>query len=320
MRQSAFFFLLASFFFLLVSSCGKKKEEVITQLNEPLPPLVFPIDNPIWKEKVELGKALFFDRLLSRDSTISCSSCHFPQFAYSDTIPISKGAHGRIGFRNAPALFNLAWKPRLFKDGGVRNLELQVLAPLLEPNEMDFGSEELLNRLEKSDEYISLFSKAFDSLPTLKLAVQALASFERTLIYNESKFDRFLRNEVILLEEELIGMRLFYSPELACSSCHKGVLFTDFQYHDIGMPPSEDVGRYRVSLDSLDKFKFETPSLKAVSLSAPYMHDGSIKDLRAVVDWYNQAAEVRKTKDKRIRALNLNSSEKDALVAFLNCL
>ncbi len=318
MRSILYFFSL--FLLCFSTSCSEERKKDSIRLYVPLPPLVFPIENPIKTERIELGRLLFFDPILSVDSTISCSSCHFPEYAFSDTLEVSKGAHGRLGFRNSPSLFNLAWKPHYFKDGGVRNLELQVLAPLLAPNEMDFGSEALLKRLNESEIYRNLFLETYGSLPSLQLAVQALASYERSLVYNQSRFDLFLRAEIQLTEQEMAGMRLFYSPELACSHCHSGVLLTDFKFHDIGLPESEDVGRYRVSLDSLDKNKFETPSLKAVSLTAPYMHNGSFQDLKAVIEWYSTEVKWQTFKEKELSPLNLSASEKEALLAFLLCL
>lgn len=318
--MSRYSLLILCFSALILESCTSDDTVSILQKDALLPPIIYPLENPISATKVQLGRTLFFDPILSTDSTISCASCHLPEFAFSDTIPVSKGAHSRLGFRNSPSLYNLAWKPLFFKDGGVRNLELQVLAPLFDPNELDFGSTELVKRLKHSPLYFKLFQKAFGGEPSLNYVVKALASFERMLIYNESKFDLFLKQEIMLSKAELRGMQLFYSPKLACGSCHTGILFTDFQYYDIGLPPTKDVGRYRVTLDSLDKYKFETPSLKAVGLTAPYMHNGSMDNLRKVIEWYNIGGEIRNLKDARIRPLDLSKKEKEDLLTFLHCL
>lgn len=289
-------------------------------LNPFFPPLIYPADNPPTIEKIELGRKLFFDPILSRDSTISCGSCHIEEMAFSDTTSVSSGFHAREGNRNSPPLENLAWRKSFFRDGGIRTLELQVFAPIFDSSEMAFNVYQIEQRLQANQEYRDLFHKAFKKEPDMYGVVRALASFERTITSSQSKFDEFiLGNDSALNETERLGATLFFNNKTSCSSCHSGVFFSDENFYSIGIE-SADPGRQRITLKATDSTKFQTPSLRNVSKTYPYMHNGSLSSLEKVIEHYNSGGIDHPYKDPRVRPLGLSEQEKAALVAFLKCL
>lgn len=288
------------------------------------PSLPMPADNQLTVKRVELGKMLFFDPNLSIDSTVSCASCHFQQYAFSDDKALSSGVEGRTGFRNSPPLFNLAYHPYFFKDGGVPTLELQVLAPVQDVNEMDHPFPDLVERLAQNTEYQKMARIAYDREMDAFVITRALSAFERTLISGNSPYDKyhFQSNSGALSASEIRGMELFNSERLACSTCHSGFDFSDYAFKNNGLYETypSDSGRMRVTLDPLDRGKFKTPSLRNVGVTAPYMHDGSLPTLEAVVEHYNSGGSSHPTKDERIKPLNLTQQEKNDLIEFLNAL
>jgi cytochrome c peroxidase len=305
------------------TSCTDKREGGNTwQHSHALfPPVIYPSDNQLNEKRIALGRKLFFDPILSRDYSVGCSNCHFPQFAFSDTVALSGGFHSRSGFRNAPPLQNLTWRSSFFKDGGIRSLELQVFAPLFDSAEMALDPMDLEKRLKRHPEYPVLFQEAYGRSPDFYALVRALASFERSLVSEETTFDRFLMgDDEVMSEDEKQGMKLFFSSRTSCSSCHSGILLSDDQFYNIGVGMAEDFGRYRITHLSSDSSKFRTPSLRNIRLTAPYMHDGSLTDLESVLEHYNDGGKEDILKDKRIRPLHLSKVEKEQLLSFLNCL
>jgi len=279
--------------------------------------------NELSEEKVELGKLLFHDERLSADGTIACSSCHLKEYAYSDTVPVSPGVHGKRDRRNAYGLINVAYQKALFMEGGVPNLELQALAPFLNENEMSFKLSEAFEKIGQDEKYKSLSQKAFgtDTINS-KIIAYSLAAFQRTLLSSGSRYDLYLEGDSTALNDsEKRGMELFFSSETQCSSCHSGFLFTDQKYYNIGLDSiTTDEGRGAITQSESDLGKFKTPGLRNVAITAPYMHDGRYKTLTEVLDFYNSGRLEHPNKDERIQPLNLTAKEKESLVAFLESL
>ncbi|MFN4082072.1 MAG: cytochrome-c peroxidase [Bacteroidia bacterium] len=302
---------------------------------------MFPVpnDNPLTKAKVELGKKLFFDPILSVDNTISCASCHDPQKAFTDGRRFSVGVNGKVVTRNAMPLFNLAWADafaetphRYFWDGGANDLERQALAPIVNPLEMANTLQNAINTLQKHNLYPKLFKRAFgsDSITTSNLA-KAIAAFERTLVSTNSKYDKYTRGEAQLTPEEFSGMFIFMQESKGdCFHCHgndKSPYFTDFNFKNNGLQRVfNDSGLFRITGNPADLGKFKTPSLRNLVFTAPYMHDGRFNTLEEVVDFYSEGIQNSPTIDpniaKHIRegGVNLNPIEKRDLIAFLKTL
>lgn len=322
LRLRPVFGLLA---FFLVYACAPQNEQrpPLSMQQHPLfPPMVWPADNRPNALRRELGQQLFFDPILSRDSSVACADCHFPDRAFSDTVARSVGFHQRTGMRNASPLQDLAWRNNFFHDGGVRKLELQVFAPLFDSAEMAFQPIELEERLNRHPEYPDAFRRAYGRDPDFYGLVRALASFERGLISPVSDFDRWLMGEQQALSKKAkAGMSLFYSPRTSCGSCHSGIFLSDDRFYSIGLDNgNRDPGRYRITYQVKDSAHFRTPSLRSLRLTGPYMHDGSLQSLKDVIDHYNRGGGDDPLKDPRIRPLELTQAEQDALLAFLQSL
>ena len=309
----------------LFEGCSNEENQnlkrVVPAAFDSLPP--WPEYNPMNKSKVELGRLLFNDKRLSADGKISCASCHIKNAAYSDTIPVSPGVHGRMDRRNAYSLVNVGYQKDLFMDGGVPNLELQAIAPFLNENEMAFDLKSIEAEIGKDKTYLELVQKAFaqDSIDP-KVVAYSLAAFERTLLSTGSPYDAFIQGDsTVLSDSQLAGMNLFFSDRTQCSSCHTGFLFTDQNYYNLGMDSLvSDEGRARISQSPDDLGKFKTPSLRNVGITAPYMHDGGYKNLDEVLDFYNSGGLNVKNKDQRIRELNLTRQERNQIIEFLQAL
>lgn len=292
------------------------------ELPPGFPPLPDNSAYPMTEASVALGRALFFDPRLSRDGTVACASCHFPDRAFSDTVAISVGIEGRLGMRNAAPLFNLAWHPAFFRDGGVPTLEQLAIAPIHDPNEMDFSIQLAAERLMNEDPYARLSQLAYGEPFSAFYLVRALASYQRTLISGWSRYDRFRQGESsALTEQEQRGLALFNSEQLNCSSCHSGFDLTDHQYHNIGLYTlSPDPGRERITLDPMDQGRFKTPSLRNVALTAPYMHDGTLQTLEQVLEHFAIGGEAAPNKSPQITGFSLTEQEQEDLIAFLHAL
>jgi len=282
----------------------------------------FPKDNLPTLEKIELGKKLFFDPNLSSDQNISCASCHIPEFAFSDTSAKSIGTSDGLGLRNSPSIVNVAYKELFHKDGGVRTLELQVLSPIMDPAEMNGDFENILNYLTGNKQYVNLFKAAFDTLPTIFGLTRSIASYERSLIYGNSSYDLFMDgDDEALSDSQLRGLELFNSQELNCTACHKGFLFTDFSYQNIGLEPLlEDSGRARITFNHQDAGKFEVPSLRNVAITPPYMHNGSIATLSEVIKYFEKGGGIHANKSELIQPFSITNSERRDLITFLKSL
>ncbi|NKB66645.1 MAG: cytochrome-c peroxidase [Candidatus Latescibacteria bacterium] len=293
------------------------------------PALEIPRANPLTVEGVELGRLLFFDPILSIDSTVACASCHGPENAFSDSETFSRGVAGVTG-RNSMSLLNVAWGPSFFWDGRAASLEEQALIPVEDPVEMGESWPHVVEKLARHPSYPALFAAAFGARPISKeLAARAIAQFERTLISNQSKYDRYLAGEAELTLQEHQGSVLFLASERGdCFHCHGTGLFTDNLFHNNGLDSLvADAGLGAITGNRLDEGKFKTPSLRNVEYTAPYMHDGRFTTLEEVVEFYNSGVHVTRNTPSdlilaaRVRRENpLTEEEKAALVAFLKTL
>lgn len=301
---------------------------VVEPAQEPLlavpsgfPAPVFPEENPFSEAAWTLGKHLFFDNRLSRDGTVSCASCHLPEKAFSDTVAFSPGVAQRPGTRNAPSLANVAYHPYFTREGGVPTLEMQVLVPVQEHNEFDSNILEIAERLADDKGYQDLASKAYGRELDYYVIPRALATFERSLLSGGSRYDRYLHAGGDLSARERAGMELFFSDRAGCASCHAGFNFTSYQFANTGLYLEyADPGRQRLTGAGEDLALFKVPSLRNVELTGPYMHDGSIATLEAVVDHYDGGGTPHPNKSGLVRPLGLSGEEKAALVAFLRTL
>lgn len=317
--------------FLLLMACKKDKDveaidagsEVITL---PLPKGFLypdiPEDNLPTKNRIELGKLLFFDPILSRDSTISCGTCHQPEKLFADNLPKSIGIDGRIGERNAPSLLNVAYQPSMFWDGGNPTLEQQVLAPIDNHNEMDFDVNKVVERLKKYPRYPSLFQKAYNQEPSVYALTRAIACFERTLYGGSSAFDEYEDgNKDALTPSQINGMNLFFGEEGECFHCHTGFTLTDNSFRNNGLyQVYADSGRARITQNLSDIGKFKVPSLRNIEKTAPYMHDGSLATLEEVIEHYSKGGNKHPNKSPIIQPLKLTEQQKADLVNFLKAL
>ncbi|MCS7078287.1 MAG: c-type cytochrome [Bacteroidia bacterium] len=317
--------VIGSFIFIFVACQRKETQPLQTEYKLNIPPGFpmpkIPADNPLTAEKVALGRKLFYDPQLSNARTISCASCHILEHGFADTARFSRGDKGQIGQRNAMSLTNVAYQTELFWDGANPSLEKQILAVMLNHDEFDIDITEVENRIRGDESYKPLFQAAFNGVINITTITQAIASFERTLISGNSKYDKYLRGQAILTPSELNGMRLFFDEKGECFHCHNGFNFTNFKYHNTGLDSvTTDEGRYRTTGIEEDKGKFKTPTLRNIALTAPYMHDGRFKTLEEVVEHYNRGGKNHPYKDGDIFPLNLTAQEKQDIVNFLKTL
>ena len=323
-----------------------------------LPPLPVPANNPITEEKISLGRKLFFDRRLSFNGTLSCAMCHIPEQGFTQhELKTPVGMEGSFVKRNSPALYNVGYRSTLFHDGREDTLENQVWQPLLRKNEMANPSiGYVLSTIREAPDYDGLFEAAFEREVAMEGVGMALASYQRSLLSADSPFDRwyFGGDNQAMSESAIRGFSLFQSK--SCVSCHSigatGALFSDGEFHDTGigyyramtpddgaldsvrlapgvevrpkvqfLPPSiSDLGRYEATGRAGDRWLYSTPSLRNVAVTAPYMHDGSLPDLQAVVEFYNRGAIPHADLDSRLKPLGLDRKQIADLVNFLNAL
>ncbi|MEM9079226.1 MAG: MbnP family protein, partial [Verrucomicrobiota bacterium] len=299
-----------------------------------LPKVSFPADNPLSREGIALGRKLFFDPILSLDESISCASCHAPEKAFTDpaATSLSKGIDGRVGTRNSMPLFNLAWHTEFFWDGRKSSLREQVLDPISDPNEMGLPLDQAVQRLNEHPDYPTLFQATFGSetISPEPLAL-ALEQYLLSLTSQDTRFDRALRGEIEFTEEEKRGFHLFVTEHdpsqnlhgADCFHCHGGALLTNHRFINNGLLLAEDeLGYERATGKPSDRGKFKVPSLRNLTLTAPYMHDGRFQTLEEVIEHYNSGVHRSPTLDPNLAkhpqtGLNLNEDDKKALLAFL---
>ena len=312
---------------ILLSACQKDPllGDAVIALPIPkgFPNPEIPSDNQPTLYRISLGKRLFNDPILSRDSTISCASCHFESLKFVDSLAFSKGIDNQNTMRNSMTILNVAYQPSLFWDGGVPTLEQQVLAPISNPLEMDFDVNLVVERLKNHPEYPALFEQAYGQGPSVYTLTRAIANFERTLYTGFSRYDDYLynKNTAALTESEKRGMTLFFNEEGDCFHCHGGYNFTDFSFHNNGLYEFySDSGRARITGNNQDVGKFKVPSLRNIAHTGPYMHDGSMKTLEEVVEHYSIGGKNHPNKSGMIVPKNFSTQDKADLVNFMKAL
>lgn len=319
------------FFILLscVSFTYAENAEDTIQVPLGLPPVPWPSDNPYSKEKVELGRKLYFDKRLSSDQTISCATCHNVPCGYGDCRMIAIGIDGMKGTRHSPTIINAAYSKYYFWDGRANSLEEQCKGPIANTHEMSKvkdaheAHKQCAQRVNEIPEYKPLFQKVFgtDTI-TIDEIAKAIATFERTVLSGNSKYDRYhAGDKQALTAEERHGMSVF--TKSGCVKCHRGFNFSDEIFMNIGIgmdKENPDLGRYLITNDERDWGSFKVPTLRESEHTAPYMHDGSLKTLEDVVDYYDMGGIKNKNLNPIMRPLNLSDEDKKALVAFLKAL
>jgi cytochrome c peroxidase len=290
-----------------------------------LDPLPIPDDNPLTAEKIELGKQLYFDKRLSRDNTISCASCHDPAKGWSNDEAFATGVRGQVGGRSAPTIINSGYQQAQFWDGRAHQLEGQALGPIQNPIEMDLTLPEVVAKLNKIDGYREQFQKVFGTDVTEDGIAKAIAAFERTVLSGDAPYDRHRAGDQDALSESAQrGMKLFFG-KAQCSSCHAGPNFTDEGFHNLGVGMDQekpDEGRYgAIKADHADQTgmtgAFKTPTLREIARTAPYMHDGSLATLEAVIDHYDKGGVPNPFLEEDVYPLKLTAQDKADLATFL---
>lgn len=330
-------------FILLVSlvpccgCCTSHNERPVTAVIAIKPPLglpavPIPVSNPPNVEAIALGRKLFYDMRLSKDDSLACASCHDPHLGFTDRREVSRGVGGAIGIRNAPTLLNAAYSPLLFWDGRANSLEEQAGDPIANPVEMNQDHKIGVSKIAATA-YKAEFERAFGpGAITIEKVERALASFERTLLSGNSSFDRYeYGGERDALSPAAVrGLAVFTDSKRGnCVVCHTirehVARFTDDKFHNTGVGVNADdgfmdLGRYRITHQEVDRGAFKTPTLRNVAITDPYMHDGSMKTLKDVVDFYAGGGNSNSNLDKEIKAIHLSGRDRTDLVAFLQSL
>lgn len=277
--------------------------------------------------KAALGKKLFSEKILSKDSTVSCASCHKPAFAFADTSAFSIGIGGKLTKRNTPSVLNMKNRPYFFWDGRAASLEEQSLMPIQNPDEMGLPVEEAVMRLNVSAEYKMLFQKIFRQKPDAKNLAAAFAAFEQTLETVDSKFDDWSNGLGKLTAQEERGRQLFIGDKAKCFDCHRMEDFTTDEFKNIGLYDERklnDAGLYNITKKESDKGKFKIPGLRNVAVTGPYMHNGMFKTLEEVLNYYNSPdwfVDNSINRDDAFKTpLRLTQQEKKDIIAFLKTL
>ncbi len=320
---------------LVVFACGEEPRAA-----PPYAAILYPADNPSTEAGIALGERLFFDPLLSEDSTLSCASCHRPELGFGDGLPISVGVHGRLGTRNTPGLTNIGYFHHpLFWDGRAANLEAQALHPVGSAHEMGGSWPALIHRLRREPTYVAAFRMAFgdSGIDSTRLG-WALAQYQRTLVSTDSKYDRVQAGTATYTEQEVLGHALFFDlgddpegpyaglPTGECAHCHTPPHFTNQRFENNGLDAAaaltdfRDPGRGAISGQVYDNGRFRNPGLRNVALTAPYMHDGRFATLEAVIDHYNSGGHYAENRSPNVHPLGLDADQRAALVAFLHTL
>lgn len=291
----------------------------------PLPAYVpTPPTNLGYLQKVDLGRQLYFDTRLSKNNSVSCAFCHNPGTGFADARQFSIGAFGTAGGRQAPTVYNTGFIPLQFWDGRAGSLEEQAIGPIHNPIEMAETHETVVPKIAKIPGYRKQFQLIFGGGASLQHIAEAIAAFERTIVSQNSPFDKYVLGDSKAMDEAAVrGMALF-KGKARCVLCHNGPNFTDNQFHNLGVPQAgplkEDLGRFMVSRQERDKGAFKTPTLRSIVETAPYMHDGVFKTLEEVVDFKNAGGGANPNLSPLMKPLNLTGEEKADLIAFMKAL
>lgn len=328
MKRIPFFIL--SMLVLFSVSCKKEESKTVTPITEfkgfekpanfPEPLYKFQ-NNEVTKAGFELGRKLFYDGILSRDGSISCGSCHqqSASFAHFDHA-LSHGIDDQMGTRNSPVIQNLAWSPFFFWDGGVFDLDLFPFAPIQNPVEMDEDIQNVVSKLNNHPTYPGLFKNAFGSSEiTSTNLMYALSQFMTMLVSNNSRYDKFIAGDASALNSnEIEGMNLFMQH---CNRCHTAPLFTDNSFHNNGIAKLNDKGRYNITLNPDDEYKFKTPSLRNIEKSFPYFHDGRAVTLNEILAHYASNIKAGQTVDTAlVGGIPLSLDQQNKIIDFLKSL
>ena len=284
-----------------------------------------PADNPLTKEKIELGRAIFFDKRMSKDNTIACASCHMAKKGFADGMPVSTGIKGQKGGRSAPVSFNRVYSKAQFWDGRAATLEDQSIGPFANPIEHGFANhDEMVAKMKKMPGYRKLFQEVFGGEITIQDVGRAVASFQRTVLSGNSAVDKYDigGDQNALSDSAKRGLELFRG-KARCTRCHSGFNFTDEKFHNLGIGWDDnkvDLGRYMETKNQEDIGAFKTPTLREIARTAPYMHDGRFKTLEEVVKFYNQGGVKNPHQDNTIIPLEMTDDEQQDLVAMLKSL
>lgn len=322
--------------------------------------MLIPEDNPMTEEKVALGKDLYFDKRLSLDNTVSCATCHDPKLAFTDAKRVSEGVRGKTGARNAPTVLNSMFNVEQFWDGRSITLEDQAKQPLINPVEMAMPTHDaVVDKVKKEKDYVERFQKVFGGPVTIDNIAKAIAAFERTQLSGDSPFDRFMAGDKSAISEPAENGWELFRGKARCLTCHEfnasSPFFTDFKYHNVGVGMKatknfeelvrkiqgmvqkgtltekaidelaltegfSELGRFLVTRQPKDLGAFKTSTLRDIELTGPYMHDGSLKTLREVIEFYNKGGEPNPNLDGGIRKLDLTEKEISDLVEYLKTL
>lgn len=305
----------------------EEPEEFVVPLG--LPPVPWPEDNPYSKKKAELGRLLYFDKRLSSDGTISCATCHQVRRAFTDHKKVSTGINGHHGARHAPTVINAAYQAHQFWDGRVTSLEEQAKGPIGNPKEMTTlenihaAHQECEERINSIKGYRILCKEIFGhDVCTLDDIAKAVATFERTVLSGNAPYDRYMAGDkTAMSEEQIYGYQVF--KKSGCANCHFGPTFSDGRFLNIGVgmdAANPDLGRYDVTQDEKDWGAFKVPTLREVTKTYPYGHDGSLKSLADVVDYYDKGGIPNKNLHPLMKPLHLSEKDKKALVSFMEAL
>ena len=310
MNTKSFIFIILCVF---IYSFTKIESDKPSHFPEPY----IPENNQLTEARIKLGKKLFFDPILSRDSSISCSTCHNPRFAFTDRKEKALGINGSIVNRNTPTLTNVAYNNSFMLDGVNPSLENQAIVPFHEKNEFDLHILIAADRLLNDSNYVDLSMRAYGENPSPFVITSALASFQRTLISGNSKYDQHINNNIVFNELEAKGKDLFFN-KLHCTECHTGFNFTNYSLTNNGLYEFyPDSGRIRLTGDTRDRGVFKVPTLRNIELTYPYMHDGSIKSLEDVVYHYMSGGKNHENKHEILKPFFLNTDEVNSLISFL---
>jgi len=282
----------------------------------------FPEENPYSEAKAELGRKLFFDPILSGSRVRSCSSCHNPGLSWGDGLPRALGEGQAVLALRAPTLIDIAWIPRLGWDGKFRDLESVAFGPITSPANMNLPEPTLIVRLSAVSGYVDGFTAAFGEGPITRQNIElALATFERSIVSEEAPFDRWIVGDEAAIDAAAKRGFDIFNGKGRCAECHSNFAFSDGSFHDIGTAQNQDVGRGRLFPKSVKlQYAFKTPTLRDAARRAPYMHDGSVATLEAVIDLYDRGGINRSSRSELIAPLGLTKDEKADLIAFLDTL
>jgi cytochrome c peroxidase len=274
---------------------------------------------PAWSaERAALGKRLFFDTVLSHDRSVSCATCHQPGLAFTDGKKVAEGIGARTGDRNTPTIVNRSLGLTQFWDGRAASLEEQALGPIVNPKEMGLPIEQAVARLQADPSYRAAFRGVFGGDPDATRLALALSAYERTVYSVDSPFDRYIAGDESALSDRARRGLAVFGGKARCGECHTGPNFTDEAFYSLGVGP--DTGRQAVTARVTDHGAFKTPTLREISRTAPYMHDGSLATLTEVVDYYDKGCAPHPNLPAKIQKLDLTAEEKADLVAFLESL